>query len=102
MKDQPLITRQIEFMRRRDLGFNKENVLSIRLRDNDVIQKIPAFPLSMLFIHMRLENFAYRTAIDPLLLVAAVLGAILVALVTASYHSIKVAQMNPADNLRCE
>jgi putative ABC transport system permease protein len=37
------MNRQIEFMRHRDLGFKKENVVSIRLRDNDVISKIQAF-----------------------------------------------------------
>ncbi len=37
------MNRQVEFMRSRDLGFKKENVVSIRLRDDDIIPKIPAF-----------------------------------------------------------
>lgn len=37
------MNRQVEFMRHRDLGFKKEDVVSIRLRDNDVIPKIAAF-----------------------------------------------------------
>ena len=63
---------------------------------------VMAIPLSLLFIDMWLGNFAYRTTINPLLILAAALGAILVALITASYHSIKVAQTNPVDNLRYE
>lgn len=37
------MNRQVEFMRSRDLGFKKENVISIRLRDNDIVPMIPAF-----------------------------------------------------------
>ncbi len=37
------MNRQVEFMRSQDLGFKKENVISIRLRDNDIIPKIPSF-----------------------------------------------------------
>ncbi len=37
-----LMNDQINFMRNKDLGFKKENVVSIRLRDEDVIQSVPA------------------------------------------------------------
>lgn len=67
-----------------------------------VIAIVIAIPISLLFIDMWLGNFAYKTFINPLLLLAAALGAILVAFITASYHSIKVARTNPADNLRYE
>ena len=67
-----------------------------------VIAIVIAIPISLLFIDMWLGNFAYKTLINPLLLLAAALGAILVAFITASYHSIKVARTNPADNLRYE
>jgi putative ABC transport system permease protein len=37
-----LMNDQINFMRNKDLGFKKENVVSIRLRDEDVIKSVPA------------------------------------------------------------
>jgi len=61
-----------------------------------------AIPVSLLFIDMWLGRFAYRTGISPVLLGAAAIGAILVAFLTASYHSIKVAHTDPVDNLRYE
>jgi putative ABC transport system permease protein len=67
-----------------------------------VVAIVAAIPLSLLFIDMWLGKFAYRTGISPVLLGAAAIGAILIAFLTASYHSIKVAHTNPADNLRHE
>lgn len=67
-----------------------------------VIAIVVAIPVSLLLIDMWLGNFAYKTGISPLLLGAAAIGAILVAFLTASYHSIKVAHTNPVDNLRYE
>jgi putative ABC transport system permease protein len=67
-----------------------------------VVAVVIALPLSLLFIDMWLGRFAYRTGISPVLLGAAAIGAILVAFLTASYHSIKVACANPADSLRYE
>jgi len=51
---------------------------------------------------MWLGNFAYKTDLSLLLFVVTALGAVLVAFFTASYHSIKVAQTNPASNLKYE
>lgn len=39
---------QINFMRNKDLGFKKENVVSIRLRDEDVIKSVPAIKEELL------------------------------------------------------
>ncbi len=63
---------------------------------------VVAIPVSLLFIDIWLGKFAYRTGISPVLFGAAALGAILVAFLTASYHSVKVAHTNPADNHRYE
>ena len=67
-----------------------------------VLAIVVAIPVSLYFINMWLGNFAYKTGISPVLLAATAIGAILVAFLTASYHSIKVAHTNPADNLRYE
>jgi putative ABC transport system permease protein len=61
-----------------------------------------AVPLSLLVIKIWLEKFAYRTGINPFLLAFTAVGAVLIALLTVGYHSIKVATANPADNLRYE
>lgn len=60
------------------------------------------FPVSLILINQWLKNFAYRTDINAFLYLGAVVGALLVALITASYHCIKVANSNPVKSLRHE
>jgi putative ABC transport system permease protein len=61
-----------------------------------------AAPVSLLFINMWRNNFAYRTGINVLFFIGTGLAAVAVALFTSSYHSIKVARSNPVDCLRFE
>jgi putative ABC transport system permease protein len=99
------LKRTKEVALRKVLGASAGQIVLILLREIFsliVIAIVIAIPISLLFIDMWLGNFAYKTLINPLLLFAAALGAILVAFITASYHSIKVARTNPADNLRYE
>jgi putative ABC transport system permease protein len=99
------LRRTKEVALRKVLGASASQIVFILFREIFVLIVIAimiAIPISFLFINMWLENFAYKTGISPLLLGAAALGAILVAFLTASYHSIKVAHSNPADNLRYE
>ncbi|MBN1270657.1 MAG: ABC transporter permease [Candidatus Aminicenantes bacterium] len=99
------LRRTKEVALRKVLGASAAQIVLIMFREIFLLIVLAiavSIPVSLLFINMWLGKFAYRTGINPLLLGAAAIGAILVALLTASYHSIKVAHTNPVDNLRYE
>ncbi len=99
------IRRTKEVALRKVMGASAVQIVLIMFREIFfliVVAIVVAIPVSLLFIDIWLGKFAYRTGISPVLFGAAAFGAILVAFLTASYHSIKVAHTNPADNLRYE
>ncbi len=99
------LRRTKEVALRKVLGASATQIVLIMFREIFfliVVAIVVATPVSLLFIDMWLGKFAYKTGINPALFGAAAIGAILVALLTASYHSIKVANTNPANNLRHE
>ncbi len=61
-----------------------------------------ATPLAFFAIKRWLHNFAYQTQISVWIFVLAGLIALIIALITISFHTIKVANSNPADSLRYE
>ena len=61
-----------------------------------------AIPISWYFMNQWLENFAYRINISWWIFFLAGITAILIALITVSYQSIKAAIANPVKNLRSE
>ncbi len=90
---------------RKVLGASSPQIVLIMFREIFILvtmASIAAVPISLVFINMWLGNFAYRTNLNILIFASASLGAILVAFLTASYHSIKVAQTHPAKNLKYE
>jgi putative ABC transport system permease protein len=99
------LRRTKEVALRKILGASAAQIVLIMFREIFFLIVVSigiAIPVSLLFIDMWLGRFAYRTGISPVLLGAAAIGAILVAFLTASYHSIKVAHTDPVDNLRYE
>ena len=63
---------------------------------------VVAVPLAYFAMDRWLQNFAYRIEISwPIFLIAG-LSALLVALLTVSYHAVKAALTNPVDSLRYE
>lgn len=61
-----------------------------------------ATPLSWYAMNKWLEGFEYKTTLDALIFTYAGLGAIVIALLTISYESLKAANTNPAKTLRNE
>jgi putative ABC transport system permease protein len=61
-----------------------------------------AWPLAYYLMHSWLKDFAYRVSLGIGYFVVAGVTAVLVALVTVSYQSIRAAQANPIDALRYE
>ena len=49
-----------------------------------------------------LNNFAFKTPIPPWIFLAAGLIALVIAFITISYHSIRLANKNPAETLHYE
>ncbi|HEU5165189.1 MAG TPA: ABC transporter permease [Chitinophagaceae bacterium] len=66
------------------------------------ISTVIAFPLSWWFMHKWLQSYAYRISINWWVFVVAGVLALLIALITISFQSIKAAITNPVKNLRTE
>jgi ABC-type antimicrobial peptide transport system permease subunit len=63
---------------------------------------IIAFPIAWWFMHNWLQDYAYRTTIQWWMFASAGLIALLIALITVSFQSIKAAIANPVKSLRTE
>jgi putative ABC transport system permease protein len=61
-----------------------------------------ATPVAFFAIKKWLENFAYQTTISVWIFILAGLLALSIALITISFHTLRVANSNPADSLRYE
>ena len=61
-----------------------------------------ATPVSWLLVDSWLADYAHRTSIDLWVFAAAALGAMIVAIATIGYQSVKVTGKNPAEVLKAE
>jgi len=61
-----------------------------------------AFPIAWWAMNKWLQDFAYRVNIGWWVFAAAGIVAILIALITVSFQSIKAAMANPVESLRTE
>ena len=99
------IQRTKEIGIRKVLGASVSSIagmLSIDFLKLVVIASIIAFPLTWWAMNKWLQSFAYRINISWWVFVIAGLAAILIALITVSYQSIKAAIANPVNSLRSE
>jgi putative ABC transport system permease protein len=99
------IQRTKEIGLRKVLGASVASIVS--LLSKDFLQLIGlafliAAPVAWFAMHRWLEGFAYKTAIDLWVFLAAALLSALVALATISFQSIRAALMNPVKSLRSE
>ena len=67
-----------------------------------LIAIVIATPLAWFFMQKWLDNYAYRIAINPLIFVFVGFSAILIAIATVGFQSIKAALMNPVKSLKSE
>jgi len=63
---------------------------------------IVAWPLAYYFMNRWLQTFAYRTTIGPGIFLISGLAALVIALLTVGYQSVKAARANPVECLRYE
>ncbi len=98
--------RSKEISIRKALGASMANLVTILSKDFTVLVVIAfviAGPLSYFLLEKYwLQNFAYRTEIDLLLVFLAGMFAIVIAWLTVSYQSFKTAASNPVDYLKNE
>ena len=67
-----------------------------------LLANVIAWPVAYYFMHLWLQSFAYQTRIDIWVFLMAAALAMLIALLTVSYQSIRAALANPVDSLRYE
>ncbi|MFC1897985.1 FtsX-like permease family protein [Candidatus Cloacimonadota bacterium] len=67
-----------------------------------VISAIFAGPLAFYLFHLWQNNYANKVSANPLILVLAIFGALMVSFLTSAYHTIKVANTNPIKALKYE
>jgi putative ABC transport system permease protein len=61
-----------------------------------------SIPLAWYSIHTWLEGFAYKAPVSIVIFIVAGFSALLIALITVSFESVKAATQNPATALRNE
>jgi putative ABC transport system permease protein len=97
--------------RTKEIGIRKANgasatrIIAMLAKDYTwwiAISFIIACPISFLFMHNWLQNFAYKITLVWWLFVVAGVIAYLIALITAGWQSWRVANQNPAEALRYE
>ena len=90
---------------RKVLGASVQSVVGLLSKDFlklVIVSAIIAFPVAWLAMNKWLEDFAYRITIGWFVFILAAIAAILIALITISFQSIKAAIANPVKSLRTE
>lgn len=98
-------TRKREIGIRKIIGASVLDITSMLTRDFGkliVLSAIIATPVAWLIMSSWLEDFAYRVNISIWVFAAAMIIALMIAMITVSYQSIKAAMANPVNNLRTE
>ncbi|RZL18723.1 MAG: FtsX-like permease family protein [Pedobacter sp.] len=90
---------------RKVLGADLQNLLILLNKDFIwlvVIANLIAAPIAFVIIYKWLQNYDYRVSITPMPFVLAFFISVLIALVTVSLQTFKVAKSNPVDALKYE
>ena len=97
--------RKKEISIRKVLGASTANILALLNKEFIIlvaIANIIAFPLAYIIIDKWLSAFEYRVSISVLPFIVAISLSILIAILTVSIQSVKVAKANPIDALKYE
>lgn len=90
---------------RKVMGASKSEILLILSKSFALmilLSFIIATPFTYFFLSRWLDNFAYRIQINPLIFIAGGVFALVIALLTISFHVLKVASANPVKSLKYE
>ncbi|WP_316807222.1 ABC transporter permease [Pedobacter agri] len=97
--------RKKEISIRKVLGANTTSILTLLNKDFIklvAIANLIAFPIAYIIINKWLSAFEYRISISALPFLIAVALSVLIAILTVSIQSVKVAKANPVDALKYE
>jgi len=90
---------------RKALGSSSMNIVKIINRDFIkliLISSVIAIPVSYYYMSGWLNNFVYRINLSWYYFVIAIAGALVIAIITNIFHTVRAAMKNPADSLRYE
>jgi putative ABC transport system permease protein len=90
---------------RKVLGASSSNVVMLLSKEFAkwvILANVFAWPLAYIVMSRWLLNFAYRVRIEPWTFLLSAAIALIVAILTVSYKSIKSAVANPVESLRYE
>ena len=90
---------------RKVLGASVTSIVSLLSKEFTkliVVAMILASPIAYYMMQTWLKDFAYRIEINWFWFIVSAIGALLIALLTVSYQSVRAAMINPAKSLRCE
>jgi len=90
---------------RKVLGASVPNILVLLTKEFTLwvlMANLIAWPLGYLFMNSWLHQFAYRTALNPVIFFVAGASALVIALLTVSFQSVRAAVAEPVDSLRYE
>ncbi|NII81905.1 MULTISPECIES: ABC transporter permease [unclassified Pedobacter] len=97
--------RKKEISIRKVLGASTANILTLLNKDFIklvAIANVIAFPLAYVIITKWLSGYEYRIAVSALPFIAAISLSVIIAILTVSIQSVKVAKANPVDALKYE
>jgi len=97
--------RKKEISIRKVLGATTANILTLLNKDFIklvAIANVIAFPLAYIMINKWLSGYEYRISISMLPFIAAISLSVIIAVLTVSIQSVKVAKANPVDALKYE
>lgn len=90
---------------RKVLGASETQITVLLSRNFTVLIMVSfviASPVTYWVLSQWLQEFAYRISINPLIFVGGGVIALVIALLTISYHTIRSARTNPVNTLRYE
>ncbi len=97
--------RQKEISIRKVMGAGIQRIVSLIARNFVILVGIScliAFPVAYYFMHKWLDIFPYKTDLKVTTFLLSALAVLVIALLTVSFHTIKVAISNPVKSLRSE
>ncbi|MGN7990208.1 ABC transporter permease [Pedobacter sp. 22226] len=97
--------RKKEISIRKVLGASTANILTLLNKDFIklvAIANLIAFPLAYIIISKWLSGYEYRISVSALPFIAAISLSVIIAILTVSVQSVKVAKANPVDALKYE